>query len=253
MRSMRMLLSVVLVALLASAAQAELIHQYTFNDGTANDSVGSVNGTLSGATVSGGKASFDGTDDYISFGSQIVPTSGVTGVTVVAWFNADASNAGSAQVFSLGVSASAGNWLFYIPTVSRIGIKTGSGSTLNAASTAQNDGKDHVVAAVITTTGGANNYGTLSYYLDGVFKSSVDLTSADNLSLLSGTTNSLAKGANGGDAYYKGTIDEFRVYNTALSATEISVLTSEVPEPSSTALLLTAIGGALAYAWRKKR
>src|SRR5262245_51373666 len=47
-----------------------LIHQWTFNDGSANDSVGTANGTLfNGANIvqSGGQGylSLDGVDDYM--------------------------------------------------------------------------------------------------------------------------------------------------------------------------------------------
>lgn len=56
-----------LLALIATvgSAPAGLVHQWTFNDGTANDSVGTNHGTLyNGATVSGGQLHLDGVNDY---------------------------------------------------------------------------------------------------------------------------------------------------------------------------------------------
>src|SRR5262245_57396127 len=51
----RLLLSAALVSTLTSPGWAVVTHQYTFNDGTANDAMGTANGTLfGGAAVSGG-------------------------------------------------------------------------------------------------------------------------------------------------------------------------------------------------------
>ena len=46
--------------LLASSADAALTHRYSFNDGTANDSIGSANGTVVGTngSISGGQLDF---------------------------------------------------------------------------------------------------------------------------------------------------------------------------------------------------
>lgn len=83
----------------ASAAPAELIHRYSFNDGTANDSVGSANGTLVAntlgnpvATVSGGQLNlnnpgFSGPSsqsNYLALPPSILPSSG--SATIEQWF-----------------------------------------------------------------------------------------------------------------------------------------------------------------------
>src|SRR5277367_3795815 len=68
---------------------AGLTHRYSFNDGTANDSVGGANGTLmNGATVSGGQLQFNpavnnGSNDpamgqYVSLPSNILDTKSFT-------------------------------------------------------------------------------------------------------------------------------------------------------------------------------
>ncbi len=62
------LLFLVAVALLATAgsARAALVHRWSFDDGTANDSVGTAHGTLyNGATISGGQLHLDGVNDYV--------------------------------------------------------------------------------------------------------------------------------------------------------------------------------------------
>ena len=81
----------------ASTAHADLIHRYSFNGGTANDSVGSANGTLVGSTdggptISGGQLqlnnpNFSGpsvSGNYLSLPSSILPSSG--SATIEEWF-----------------------------------------------------------------------------------------------------------------------------------------------------------------------
>ncbi len=59
-------IAVAALAMAGQSAHAALIHQYTFNDGTANDSVGGANGTLEGAAIiSGGQLQLTGNNaDY---------------------------------------------------------------------------------------------------------------------------------------------------------------------------------------------
>ncbi|HEX4053625.1 MAG TPA: PEP-CTERM sorting domain-containing protein [Tepidisphaeraceae bacterium] len=87
---------VLLIGLLGVApVHADLTHRYSFNDGTANDSVGSANGTLvNSATVSGGQLqlnnpefSVGGDPDpngYLSLPASILPSSG--SATIEEWF-----------------------------------------------------------------------------------------------------------------------------------------------------------------------
>jgi glucose/arabinose dehydrogenase len=78
----------------AMSARGGLTHRYSFNDGTANDSVGSANGTLvNSATVSGGQLQLNnpnfstaaqGPHGYLSLPGSILPSSG--SATIEQWF-----------------------------------------------------------------------------------------------------------------------------------------------------------------------
>jgi hypothetical protein len=75
----------VFVALTATTSWGVLTHQYTFNDGTANDAIGGAHGTLvNGATVAAGQLqlanpNFSGPSTagrYLSLPPTILPASG---------------------------------------------------------------------------------------------------------------------------------------------------------------------------------
>jgi hypothetical protein len=56
-----------------------------------------------------------------------------------------------------------------------------------------------------------------------------------------------------GSRFYDGAIDEFAVYNRALSASDIQSHYSLVPEPSTVIMLATSLVSLIAYAWRKRK
>jgi hypothetical protein len=59
------------------------VHRWSFNDGTANDSIGTANGTLfNGATVTGGRLSLDGINDYVRTSTI---NNSIAAKTLVAW------------------------------------------------------------------------------------------------------------------------------------------------------------------------
>lgn len=66
-----------------ATADPALLHQWTFNNGTATDVVGGVTGTLlGGASIDGGRLSLDGVNDYMR--SQPLPAN-ITTKTLVSW------------------------------------------------------------------------------------------------------------------------------------------------------------------------
>ena len=107
----------------------------------------------------------------------------------------------------------------------------------------------HVAATKSASTG-------YSVYVNGVL-------AANSVAYLTGdigvTTGTYAIGAYGTWASalsLDGSLDEVRVYNTALTQSQIvaaAEATNNVPEPSTLVLLATGLIGLLCYAWRKRR
>ncbi len=88
----------------------------------------------------------------------------------------------------------------------------------------------------------------VSLYFNGGLVDSTPITGS-----IMQSDNDLTLGSAGGAAYYNGMIDEVRIYNKALTASEIQQL-SVVPEPVSTILFVA--GGTLLVGrryWKKRK
>jgi hypothetical protein len=259
-------IAVAALAMAGQSAHASLIHQYTFNDGTANDSVGTANGTLVGtATISNGQlvltgnAGTNNNADYVSLPASNIDISSYTAVSFVTWFTAPATPAVNSQLFALGGTISGGGnngrgygYIIANPTTGgtanyRTAISAGPSTEpgYTYGETSINGGLTSTIVGngqhelVVT-----DDNSTLSIYLDGVLKNS---TTVPSKNLLSGLNDSLAyigKSVYSGDPLFAGSINEFDIYNNALSATDVSntFATGPVPVPEPASLGLTVFG-----------
>ncbi|GKS64187.1 hypothetical protein YTPLAS72_14910 [Nitrospira sp.] len=202
---------------------ANLQARYTF-EGNANDVAPGTaqNGTLTnGASIvtdgtRGEVLSLDGVNDYVKvtglFGNP-------ANVTLAAWVNLTSAGPSGAMVISLGDSVSlvtdssgrlvgtyyaGGTW----PPVQFTGTIAGTGW--------------HHLAFTFNDTA---NVATL--YLDGAAVATLSTT--DSISYSLGTDTYIGKHANGSTNFnFAGKIDDARIYNRALSASEIASLASDL-------------------------
>jgi hypothetical protein len=256
-------LSVALAVLLAAGtAHADLIHRYSF-DGTANDSVGTANGTLvNGATISGGNlvlSNIGGSGasvEYLSLPANVIPVAGGL-VTVEQWFSSPGMG-GWGRGFDFGTDTT--NNFFFTPHSglgdSRVRItEAGNGNETGPAGAAALDNNvAHMIAAVINQPGNS-----ISYYIDGTLSQSVTLT-PNTLTGLGTTSNYLGRSQYSADPGFVGTIDEFRIYDTARTASQIATdvrlgpnRVASAPEPTGWMMLATGSVGAGIAVWRRRR
>jgi len=258
------------VCLSVNSTQAELIVHYSFDDGTVTDLSGSgLDGTLKGTAVivddavRGSKVlELDGTRTNGGRVEIPDPTSkldfsvnGVAGAgTLAAWVNVATESADVKHhgVFSQGgISKSGGQGLgAFVRRDSSRGVWVNSGTHLNTNDEVPREEWVHLA---------------ISYYADGTTKVYHNGTEVSGYTPEDGNrggpiTAPVAANVIGADQYlpanpgaiFDGRIDDFRLYDEALSQSDIHLI---VPEPSSFAL--SGIGilalAVFRYASRRRR
>ncbi len=200
--------------------------RYEF-EGSAYDSTGFYHGTTTGspAYLSGqfGQAiNLDGVDDFVTLPAKVA--SNLNAVTVSAWINWDGGSAWQ-RIFDFGNGTS--QYLFLTPSngsVMRFAVKNGgSEQTLSASPPAVGQWV-HVAVAL------NGSVGTL--YVNGSPKathSSMTIRPSD----FNPSQNYIGKSQFSADPLFDGRIDDFRIYNYALSSSEIAAVytASLLPPP----------------------
>lgn len=98
----------------------------------------------------------------------------------------------------------------------------GDAAALSSNSTTLNDGNWHHFATVVTTDTVTSGNNTITLYIDGVLDQG---TISRNGSGYGAVAQNLRIGyTEGGGGYFNGSIDEVRIYNTALTAAQIQAL-----------------------------
>jgi Concanavalin A-like lectin/glucanases superfamily len=243
----RLLLGATLATLLASQASATLRHLYTFNDGTANDSAGTAHGTLvGGATISGGEAILAGgpinTPDtsannmgpHVDLNGPAIGVNTYPELSLELWLKSSPANITPAVNFTMAAVVgrhtlntggneqvwSGHDYLMMQPT------RGGGPAAMRVAMTNDRfeaevgvnggaqlaDGLLHQMVATVNAT-------TLSFYLDGLLVGATPLGDK-SIAQLSNDVAYLGRAVYN-DPFFAGSIDEFRIYDNALNATEV--------------------------------
>jgi glucose/arabinose dehydrogenase len=212
-------------ASLASAAAPGLVAAYSFDEGTGStvtDSSGNGNtGTIHGATWTtqgkfGSALSFDGTSAYIDFGNP--PSLQITGsMTWSAWIYATGNPADDGQIIA---KSDNGGWQLKTspdtgPHTFGIAVSPDAGThTQRYSTTVRALNTWYYVTGVYDATARS-----LHIYVNGALDDGV-LRGTVPASQFNGPQN-VTIGRRTGGFYFQGTIDEVRVYNRALTQTEI--------------------------------
>jgi hypothetical protein len=223
----------------ALPARAGLIHCYTFNNG-GKDAVGDVHANLKGeAKVENGKLvlnngeklSTDPSLAYVEFASSPLPKQG--SVTLMIWFTAtDTVPYARLLNFSDQEAGEGRSFIYLTPRnaddQTRAGITPGTvDERIPIDADRLDDGKPHMVTIVID---GATR--KMHLYVDGKAPSTpVDLGTA-SLDKVKPVQNWIGRSSFEQDGGLTATIDEFRVYDHALTAEEIAAAHKAGPDAS---------------------
>jgi hypothetical protein len=194
---------------------------YAFENNT-QDAFGEPN-YVQGQPDYGMALEFDGTDDYVDLpiGSVI---SSLTDCTITTWVNFYGDEGSFQRIFDFGTGTTV--YMFLTPRVGDAGVMrfaittggnaAGAESILDAPSTLATGW--HHVAVVIDSSSM-----TMQLYLDGTVVASgpTETLPAD---LGNTTQNWLGRSQWSADAYYSGSLDDFQIYNRALSELEVLYL-----------------------------
>ena len=187
-----------------------------------NLSSSSIDNTINGATFnSAGYFVFDGTNGYIDTGLN---AGSVTKLTVEAWLRVDTytndgagisigtNQAGTGQCY-LGRGNSGGDsidWRFY------------TGTFLDETEFFTSDtGWKHYVGTYDQTGGAGSNQGRMRLYVDGNLEDTALSNNTSAIDFSSGENIRIGVDTNG-SSYFDGKFGEVRIYNRALTATEVS-------------------------------
>jgi hypothetical protein len=231
-------------ALLNSMAAAGLIHRYSFNDGTGKDSAGTVQGKTvgTGATIADGKLSLKNdpvtTDpaklSYFEFAGPILPKSG--SATIMFWITCK-DVAHYSRVVDIGESVNGeGNAFFYfaprtVDESSRAAITaTDVSGRIPVDNPRIDDDKPHMVAVVID--GQAKK---MQVFIDGKAGIAAQDLGENTLDRINPKNNYLGRSSFDVDPGLTAAIDEFRLYDHALTASEISAAMAAGPNAVATA------------------
>jgi fibronectin type 3 domain-containing protein len=212
----------------------------------ADSSVGGHNGTLQssaswGAGTISNAVQLDGTSSgYVDMGDGVVST--LNDFTISTWVKVN-TNANWARLFDFGSGTS--YYMFLTPqsgsSTIRYAIKNNGGEQQINGPSALSAGVWHHVAVTLSGTTG-------KMYVDGVAvgtNSSMTIKPSD----LGNTWGNYIGKSQFNDPYLNGSVDDFRIYNRALSATEISTLRNKTLPATPTGLTATPGNAQVALTW----
>ncbi|WP_200935428.1 family 43 glycosylhydrolase [Aeromicrobium sp. Root344] len=204
-----------------------LKYDLTQSSGTAviDSSGNGRNGTLTGGGTWGGVdgLTLDGTDDYVKLPDNVM--TGLSSITVSLNVKVAATQSTPYMIWAMGNTTSGGvgnGYLFATSDSYRASIATGNWTTEQTVDKTANLARG--VWKTLTYTLGSDNVARL--YEDGLEVATKSGVTIDPSAIGGGTTtaNYLGKSVYNGDKFLKGTVRDFRVYNRALTASEVASL-----------------------------
>ncbi|WP_341216683.1 LamG-like jellyroll fold domain-containing protein [uncultured Wocania sp.] len=170
---------------------------------------------------------FDGVDDYLSRASFI---NGLNDVTIMAWIKSDAGN--STNMVIAGEDTGCKLWLENGNTPKFTIKSAGNSETTVSCSSINFDEWHHITGTYKSSTG------LISLYLDGALLSSTNVTNTGAaIENTEDSNESFEVGRLSTDVsnkeYFKGNIDEVRVFNTALIPDQIQQMVYQEIENNS--------------------
>jgi len=175
---------------------------------------------------------FDGVDSYVSLGNgTTISNIGGNSFTITAWVKlvTNVTTSASYDIISNNGGTTQGTYIFTLidsgdndTVLARGTIYTSGGAQTVTGSTKLNDSAWHHIAFVLNTSGTG-----LVIYVDGAKDNTGTVTYSGTLAALTANVY-LGERSAGTTNNFRGTMDDVRIYNTALTSTEITTLYNNV-------------------------
>ncbi|HML73085.1 MAG TPA: lamin tail domain-containing protein, partial [Anaerohalosphaeraceae bacterium] len=168
---------------------------------------------------------FDGVDDYaVAAGYKGI--SGGTSRTCSAWIRTPPVDA-EQVIVSWGAGQPGQKWMFRVQSTGQLAVGVWNGFIMGSKLVA--DGKWHHVTAVLDSDG-SPNVGEVRLYVDGVLEINTTVSNPQDISTSDSQDVYLAVLLGSSlQNYFKGTLDDVRIYGRALNAQEIALLAGDIP------------------------
>jgi alpha-L-arabinofuranosidase len=229
-----------------AAPPVTLIHRYSFNDGTANDSVGTANGTFynasGNASIANGQLNLVGSSgDYVDLGPGIITTTNITtgAVTFEAWATFNPVNGAWARLFDFGniSGSSGGNYVFLTANSAanggnaRLALSDMLGNSDETGFDINNLlGQTNIHVVAVFNPSPARQF--LGLYTNGVLAASTS-TSGKYIASINDVFSFLGHSLWSGDAWLNGSINEFRIYDGELDKFQIAASFQAGPDQTN--------------------
>jgi len=213
---------------------ANLIHSWTFDDGTPNDQVGTAHGMLmEGAIIEDGALVTTDLGQYMEMDAQDVALNSLTEFTCETWYASFADmNASYHMFFYFGGSKNGMgyNGFFLTPArgdnFSRTALSCWADTPYQGETGANgpeyDDGTLHHMVATL-------NGSQIALYMDGVETGRNDLSASNTIDALEPLFCYISKSGYDGDATWRGFIYEFNIFDRVLTDDEINFLSLQDP------------------------
>jgi autotransporter-associated beta strand protein len=232
------------------SVQPQLVAYYKFNESSGTSAADASGNGWTGTLVNGATLVAGHSNNCVNLSSnsqQYVPlpnnlTTNLTGdFTIATWVNLNGPQGYWSRIFDFGVANTFNptRYMFLAPAsgAMRFAITVGTSGGeqhIDGNSTVPVNGWHHVAVTLAGTTG--------TLYVDGVpvGRNTITITPAQ---LGTTTQNCIGRSQWTGDPYLNGNVDDFRIYNGALSAAQITALVAGYPvqPPAPTNVVAMAI------------
>lgn len=160
---------------------------------------------------------FDGIDDYLT----IDGFDGVLGNnprSISAWIKTTATTTGDKPIVAWGNNTAGNKWTFLMNAAGRLRLEATQGWVIGTR--LLNDGQWHHVAATFANDG-SPSAADIKLYVDG---SPETISGSQGVTINTTTSGNVKIGSDVQNRFWKGELDEIRVYNRALTAAEVLAL-----------------------------